>query len=134
MKCLTHDSECSIRHSRYTPADARKLRRVRHAPPHHRQFALAFVGGPAQPSPTIAQCLNGGYGWLEVKCRRCDTRGSIPLDAVRRPRDKPIWKLEAALKCRSCKKGRYAPSVHLIKLTTEREIAPYVSVHPDDEQ
>jgi hypothetical protein len=28
-------------------------------------------GGPAQPSPTIAQCLNGGYGWLEVKCRRC---------------------------------------------------------------
>ena len=21
-------------------------------------------GGPAQPSPTIAQCLNGGYGWL----------------------------------------------------------------------
>ncbi len=28
-------------------------------------------GGPAQPSPTIAQCLNGGYGWLEVMCRRC---------------------------------------------------------------
>jgi hypothetical protein len=27
-------------------------------------------GGPAQPSPTIAQCLNGGYGWLEVKCHR----------------------------------------------------------------
>jgi hypothetical protein len=27
-------------------------------------------GGPAQPSPTIAQCLNGGYGWLEVECHR----------------------------------------------------------------
>jgi len=26
--------------------------------------------GPAQPSPTIAQCLNGGYGWLQVKCHR----------------------------------------------------------------
>ena len=25
---------------------------------------------PAQPSPTIAQCLNGGYGWLQVKCHR----------------------------------------------------------------
>jgi hypothetical protein len=24
-------------------------------------------GGPAQPSPTIGQCLNGGYGWLEVE-------------------------------------------------------------------
>jgi hypothetical protein len=58
-------------------------------------------GGPAQPSPTIAQCLNGGYGWLEVQCKRCETRASIPLDAIRRPRDTPIWKLEAALKCGS---------------------------------
>jgi hypothetical protein len=38
-------------------------------------------GGPAQPSPTVAQCLNGGYGWLEVKCKRCDTKASIPLGA-----------------------------------------------------
>src|SRR6202049_2051681 len=58
-------------------------------------------GGSAQPSPTIAQCLNGGDGWLEVECHRCKTRASIPLDAIRRPRDTPIWKLEAALKCRS---------------------------------
>jgi hypothetical protein len=47
-------------------------------------------GGPAQPSPTIAQCPNGGYGWLEVKCHRCETSASIPLDAVRRSRDTPI--------------------------------------------
>jgi hypothetical protein len=73
-------------------------------------------GGPAQPSPTIAQCLNGGYGWLEVKCHRCETSASISLEYVRRPRDTPIWKLEAALKCRSCKKGRYAPPVHMITL------------------
>ena len=83
-------------------------------------------GGPAQPSPTIAQCLNGGYSWLEVECHRCKTRASIPLDAIRRSRNTPIWKLEAALKCRSCKKGRYAPPVHMIKLTQEREITPYV--------
>ena len=44
-------------------------------------------GGPAQPSPTIAQCLNGGYGWLDVMCKRCETRASLPLDAIRRPRD-----------------------------------------------
>jgi hypothetical protein len=41
---------------------------------------------------------------------------------------------EAALKCRSCKKGRYAPPVHMIKLTREREITPYVWVHPDEER
>jgi hypothetical protein len=60
----------------------------------------------------------------------CETRASIPLDAIRRPRDTPIWKLEAALKHRSCKKGRYASPVHMIKLTQEREITPYVWVHP----
>jgi hypothetical protein len=91
-------------------------------------------GGPAQPSPTIAQCLNGGYGWLQVKCHRCETEASIPLEHVRRPRDTPIWKLEAALKCRSCRTPRYAPPVYMIRLTEEREIAPYLWVHPDDDR
>jgi hypothetical protein len=90
-----------------------------------RLMALISNGGPAQPSPTIAQCLNGGLGWLEVECNRCKTRASLPLDAIRRPRDTPIWKLEAALKCRSCKKGRDAPPVHMIKLTATQEITPY---------
>jgi hypothetical protein len=39
----------------------------------------------------------------------------------------------AALKCRSCRKGRYAPPVHMIKLTETREITPYMWVHPDEE-
>ncbi|HWJ18492.1 MAG TPA: hypothetical protein VNR65_07195 [Geobacterales bacterium] len=30
-------------------------------------------GGPAQPSPTIAQCLNGSYCWMEIECNRCKT-------------------------------------------------------------
>jgi hypothetical protein len=90
-------------------------------------------GGPAQPSPTIGQCINGGLGWLEVECNRCKTRVSLPLDAIRRPRDTPIWKLEAALKCRSCRKGRYAPLVHMVKLTERQEITPYKWVHPSEE-
>jgi hypothetical protein len=51
-------------------------------------------GGPAQPSPTIAQCIGGGLCWLEVECNRCKTRASLPLDAIRRPRDTPSgnWK------------------------------------------
>jgi len=91
-------------------------------------------GGPAQPSPTLAQCLNGGYGWLQVKCRRCETEASIPLDCIRRPGDTPIWKLEASLKCRSCRKGRYSPPVHMIRLTQQRQTMPYVWVHPDEEE
>jgi hypothetical protein len=62
---------------------------------------MEAYGGPAQPPPTISQCLNGGLGWLEVECNRCKTRASLPLNAIRRPRSTPIWKLEASLKCRS---------------------------------
>jgi hypothetical protein len=50
------------------------------------------------------------------------------------PRDTPIWKLEAALKCRSCRKGRYAPPVHMVKLTERQEITPYKWVHPSEER
>jgi hypothetical protein len=53
---------------------------------------------------------------------------------TRRPRDTPIWKLEAALKCRSCRTPRHSPRVHMIKLTQQREIAPYKWVHPDDDE
>lgn len=91
-------------------------------------------GGPAQPSPTIGQCIHGGLGFLEVECNRCKTRVSLPLDAIRRPRDTPLWKLEASLKCRSCRKGRWAPSVHMIRLTERQQITPYKWVHPSEER
>lgn len=118
---------------------ARKLateaaREADRAEAHAWSLRMEGFGGPAQPSPTIAQCLNGGYGWLEVQCRRCETRASIPLDAVRRPRNTPIWKLEAALKCRSCRTLRYSPPVYMVRLTKIREIAPYLWVHPNDER
>jgi hypothetical protein len=40
------------------------------------------TGGPAQPSPTIGQAVNGGLPWLEVKCSRCRTPSSIDLAAT----------------------------------------------------
>jgi hypothetical protein len=42
--------------------------------------------------------------------------------------------LEASLKCRSCRKDRYAPPVHMIKLTETREITPYKRVHLDEDR
>jgi hypothetical protein len=89
-------------------------------------------GGRAQPSPTIGQCLNGGYGWMEVELPFA--KRSPALDAIRRLRDTPIWKLEGSFRCRSCGTRRYKPPLHLIKLTQEREVAPYVWVHPDDKR
>jgi hypothetical protein len=46
----------------------------------------------------------------------------------------PIWKLEVSLKCRSCRKGRYAPPVRMITLTEVRSITPYKWAHPDEER
>jgi hypothetical protein len=115
-------------------AATKAIREADRAEAHAWSVRMEGYGGPAQPSPTIGQCLNGGLGWLEVECNRCKTRASLPLDAIRRPRDTPIWKLEAALKCRSCRKGRYAPPVHMIKLTETREITPYFWVHLADDR
>jgi hypothetical protein len=58
----------------------------------------------------------------------------VPLDTIRRPPDTPIWKLEAALKCRSCRTPRYAPRVNMIRLTKEPKMTPYAWVHPDDDR
>jgi hypothetical protein len=91
-------------------------------------------GGPAQPSPTIAQRLNVGYGWLEVKCQRCEVRASLALESVRRPRDTPIWKLEASLECRACRTPRDAPRVQMTPLAKGQKIAPYAWVHPEDDR
>jgi hypothetical protein len=48
--------------------------------------------------------------WLEVEMPSLQDPREHSLDAIRRPRNTPIWKLEAALKCWSCKKGRAASS------------------------
>jgi hypothetical protein len=115
-------------------AAQKAAREANRAEAHAWSLQMEGYGGPAQPSPTIDQCISGGYGFLEVRCHRCDTKASIPLEHVRRPRDTPIWKLEAALKCRSCRKSRHAPPVHMIKLTEQQEITPYKWVHPDEER
>jgi hypothetical protein len=73
--------------------------------------------------------------WLATgKCHRCEIEASIPLEHVRRPRIHRSGNLRAALKCRSCRTPRYSPRVHMIKLTQQREAAPYKWVHPDDDE
>ena len=39
---------------------------------------LAFKG-PAQPSPTLADALNAGYTYLEVRGLGCDTHQTVAL-------------------------------------------------------
>jgi hypothetical protein len=89
-------------------------------------------GGPAQPSPTIGQCLNGGCGWMEAElpfAKQAPASRSMPsaVRAIRRSGNSKV-------RSDACGTPRYKPPVHLIKLTQEREVTPYVWVHPDDER
>jgi hypothetical protein len=84
-------------------------------------------GGPAQPSRTIAQ------GLLEVKCRRCETRASIPLDAVCRSAIRPSGSSRPRLNA-VVPDAAVLAAGGMIKLTREREIDPIPWVHPDDER
>src|SRR3569833_4706110 len=94
-------AEISAKHAR---EEARKaVREADRAEAEAWSVRMEGYGGPSQPSPTIGQCLNGGMGWLEVECNRCKTCASLPLADICRPRDTPLWKLEASLKCRTCK-------------------------------
>jgi hypothetical protein len=62
--------------------------------------------GPAQPSPTIGDALNAGYGYLEVRRLGCDTHQTVALDIVRRPKTTPIHELERYMRCRDCSQLR----------------------------
>ena len=70
---------------------------------------------------------------------KSNATGARPAPACRSMRsgDRAIrrcGRCESSLKCRSCRKGRYAPPVHMIKLTAEREITPYRWVYPSEER
>ncbi|MGJ5042744.1 hypothetical protein [Bradyrhizobium sp. HKCCYLRH1062] len=60
------------------------------------------AGGPAQPSPTLGDALNAGFGYLEVRCLGCDTNQTVALDIVRRPKTTPIHELERYMRCKDC--------------------------------
>jgi hypothetical protein len=62
--------------------------------------------GPAQPSPTLGDALNAGYGFLEVHCHGCETHQTVDLTTVRRPKTMPIHELERWMRCRDCSKLR----------------------------
>ncbi|MGY3034138.1 hypothetical protein ACVIIV_003308 [Bradyrhizobium sp. USDA 4354] len=65
--------------------------------------------GPAQPSPTIGDAINGGYPYLEVRCLGCDTNQTVALDIIRRPKTTPMHELERYMRCRDCSRLRGYP-------------------------
>jgi hypothetical protein len=85
--------------------------------------ARQFIGGPADPSPTIADAIHGGVEMLEVRCKRCGYCDLVDLTLVVWPRDKPIHTLERALGCRPCRsEGRGRSRPDLVALQTRNPV------------
>jgi len=59
----------SIRAAAERAAEARKQLASRRG-----TSAMLGFQGPAQPTPTLGDALNAGFGYLEVKCLGCNTR------------------------------------------------------------
>jgi hypothetical protein len=81
-------------------------------------YRMLGYRGPAQPSPTIGDALNAGYGYLEVRCLGCDSHQTVALDIVRRPKITPIHELERYMRCKDCSLVRRYPykRSHLVAL------------------
>jgi hypothetical protein len=85
--------------------------------------ALMWAGGPAMPSPgepqanpTIGMALNADYDLLEVKCNACQRVSLVPLRAVKRRPETPLWKLEPSLMCEICSTPSWRQRAHIIGL------------------
>ena len=65
--------------------------------------------GPAQPSPTLGDAINAGFGYLEVRCLGCNTHQTVALDIVRRPKTTPVHELERYMRCKDCSDVRRYP-------------------------
>jgi hypothetical protein len=62
--------------------------------------------GPVQPSPALGDAINGGFGYLEVKCLGCNTHQTVALDIVWRPKTTPVHELERYMRCKDCSQVR----------------------------
>jgi hypothetical protein len=83
------------------------------------------IRGSAQPSPSLGQAINGGYLYLEVHCLGCDTRQTLPLEIIRRPKTTPVHELERYMRCKECSRVRGYPYKrnHLVALRTAKVTA-----------
>jgi hypothetical protein len=79
------------------PTKVEEAYRAAYAVACHEWNVLQFIGGPAEPSPRIADAIAGGCELLEVRCRRCSHESLIDLTEVIWPREKPAHTLAKVL-------------------------------------
>ena len=98
---------------RELPGRVEEAYRAAHRLACHEWSVRQFIGGPAEPSPRIADAIAGGCELLEVRCRRCSHESLIDLTEVVWPREKPVHALANVLRCQACKDERKKPQPDL---------------------
>jgi hypothetical protein len=89
--------------------------------------ARQFIGGPADPSPAIADAIGAGFDLLEVKCWRCGHESVVDLALVIWPRQHQVHTLERALGCQPCRKNgerKSRPDLVALRLRNPPELDP----------
>ena len=65
-----------------------------------------FIGGGAEPSPTIGAAIDGGYTMLRVECRACGHSRDVDLKEVVRLAKQQVHTLSKSLLCATCNAHR----------------------------
>jgi hypothetical protein len=81
-------------------------------------------GGPAQPSPTVDQAINGSYGWLEIECSRCKAQRDVDLAALRHVGTTCVHDLAGRLVCQKCRAAGKRPAATLLQLAPRSRHQP----------
>jgi hypothetical protein len=119
--------------------DARKraveaaAREADHAEAEAWSIRMQGYGGPAQPSPTIGQCINGGLG-AGLRSNAIAARPERAFPSMRSVARaiRPCGSLRRRSSAGHAAR-RYAAPVHMIKLTARRENLTLFLGHPDEE-
>lgn len=92
--------------------------------------AIMFCGGPAMPSPTIAQAINGEHSCLIAKCNRCSRERDVDLRNLMRPADSQVHLIEAALFCEGCSTPQHKQRAHILWLRQDEPPEPPTLIPP----
>ncbi len=64
--------------------------------------ARQFIGGDAEPSPSIETAVRCGYVLLDIHCSHCTHAGTVDLSEVIWPECKGVHTMRYALACKRC--------------------------------
>ena len=81
-------------------------------------------GAPIDPSPTVDQVVNGGYGWVQIECSRCKAARDVDLAALPHAATTFVHDLAGRLRCRKCARAGRRPPATLLQLAQRARQMP----------